>query len=294
VNHRSGGLPNRLGIDPSLICSAEEARQPQRASQRHLAMLDGSPADLDALLNARPPGLAAPLVTGGADLLRDVLWRMRQGDEVYEVCGLGRLSPAVLRWWFQRVRCLEFPRDGDLNAIRQRTSGIPFLVRILDELLVPPGEGAGGGQGGCNISAETMHGALLEFDRRLSTDGALLASGPPPVRLTPRELELLQMIYVASAAHGFAAEIGGREVNLGAALSEEWAELYAEAWQQHCPDRPAPAALTDTAEDQIALQVVELLGLVPTEPDRPSPAARLRPLERADALVRVLALGDFG
>ena len=45
-----------------------------------------------------------------------------------------------------------------------------------------------------------------------------------------------------------------------------------------------PAALTDGSEDVVARQVVQLLGLAPAEADRPGLAARLRPLERSDAL----------
>jgi hypothetical protein len=279
VNHRSGGLPNRLGIDPAQVMPAAPALSPERVEHRHLAVLDATPVDLDALLGQRPAGLPAPLVTGGADLLRDVLFRLRAGD-LYEVCGLGRLSPAVLRWWFTRVRCLDFPREDDLEQIRRRTSGIPFLVRILDELLVP----AGAGEGGINVSAEMLREALEEFDRRLAPDAALLVDGPPTWRLNRREIELLRMLHVVSAAHNFV----GTGLNVEAALGEEWAELYAEAWQLHHPGRPTPAALGNSDEDQVALQVVELLGLVPTEPDRPALAGSLRSLDETDALVRLL------
>jgi hypothetical protein len=281
VNQRSGGIPNRLGIDPARVWPAAQAREAGAAGPPPLALLDASAEELGALLARRPAGLPAPLVTGGADLLREVLGRMRRGNEVYEVCGLSRLSPAVLRWWFQRVRCLELPHDSDLQVIRERTSGIPFLVRVVDELLVAPGPG----EGGSNVSVEAMQEALAELERRLARDAALLAEGPPAQRLTPREIELLRMVQVASAAHGYVAE----GVSLEAALGEEWAELYAEAWQQHYPGRPVPAALSEADEDQVALRVVQLLGLVPTEPDRPSLAGRLRPLERDDALPRLLA-----
>ncbi len=287
VEQRSGGVPNRVGLDPSHVWPVAEALHPARRALPYLAALGASPDDLDALLRERLGGLAPPLVTGGADLLREVLQRMRGGDAAYEVCGLGRLSPAVLRWWFQRVRCLELPRDGDLNAIRQRTSGIPFLVRIVDELLVPPGKD-GGQLGGCNLSPETMQDALAEFDRRLAAEAPLLVGGPPAVRLTAREVELLQMIYVASVAHGLAGEMAGQEVDLAASLGEEWAELYAEGWRQEFPALPVPKALRDGPEDEVALQMVQMLGLVPIDPDRPGLAARLRVLDRSDALLRLL------
>ncbi len=279
VNHRSGGVPNRVGIDPAHVCSPAEAVLPERATRPQLAVLNAGPADLEAVLQARPTNLPAPLLTGGADLLRDVLWRARKSDETFEAHGLGRLSLPILRWWFKRVRCLELAHEeADLLAIHEKTAGIPFLVRIVDELLVPPTAG----EGGMTVSAEAMQEALAKFDERLTQDAGLLESGPPEVRLTERELELLRMIQVASAANDFRAE-----VSLAAALGEEW-ELYAEAWEQAVPGRPQPAPLTDAAEDQVALEMVQLLGLVPTEPDRPTPPTRLRPPEREGPLPRLL------
>jgi hypothetical protein len=283
VSHRSGGLPNRLGLNPADVFPAAEALRNGRPARRQLAVLDAGPADLDALLAARPAGLPAPLVTGGADLLRVALARSQAAD-LMEVCGLGRLSPLVLRWWFQRVRCLEFPGDECLGQIQQMTSGIPLLVRLVDQALVPPGSQELSTSGGINVSAEAMSAARAELDARLASAGAALTDGAPAWRLAERELEVLRMLEAVSAEHGYQAE----GLHLEAALGEEWAELYADAWRRRHPGRPLPEPVTDTAKDRVALEVLQMLGLVPTEPDRSTPVGRLGPLGADDALRRLI------
>ncbi len=82
---------------------------PPLVEAAQLAALDAGPEALATLLAVRPPGLPAPLLTGGA---RPVA-RRRHGTgppgEGYEVVGLGRLSLVrCCGWWFESVRCLDF------------------------------------------------------------------------------------------------------------------------------------------------------------------------------------------
>jgi hypothetical protein len=91
---------------------------------------------------------------------------------------------------------------------------------------------------------------------------------------------------VVSVANGF-----DPTVELEKALGEEWAYLYGESWSAVYGDRPRPVALTETTEDNVAVQVVQLLGLVPMDSDRPAltPAGRLKVLSADDPLFGLLA-----
>ncbi len=261
VGHRTGGLPDRLGIDPNQVRPAAAALRPPLVEAAQLAVPDAGPEALATLLTVRPPGLPAPLITGGADLLREALDQAHRG-EGYEVVGLGRLSRPVLRWWFESVRCLDFVGPASIDLLIRRTSGIPFLVRLLDELLVRPGAS----EGGVPVEPEDLAAALTAFAERLPDEIALLTTGPPTVRLTNREIDLLRMLETIGAALGYPADLDPAR-----ALGEEWSLLYADVWRDQWPGLPFPEPLTDSATDQVAVQSLLLLGLAPGEGNHLAP-----------------------
>jgi hypothetical protein len=282
INNRSRGVANSLGLDPSVVLGAEEARKPGVAGQPLLSVLGAHVEDLDAILKDRPIGLAAPLFTGGADLLREMLRRGRRGSDFYEIHGLSRLNLATVRWWFQRVRGLEFPGEADLAEIHRLSGGIPLLVRGVDELL--PRTASAGGMGGHNVSEEEAARVRAQFTERLPAIACDLTSGPPECRLTPREIDLLRMVHTVNAALDFQADGTSFEEALGSG----WTELYAEEWPKCYPDLPAPEPLLETTEDQVSLMVVSLLGLLPWGREGLSLAARLEPLAAGDPLLGLL------
>lgn len=283
VSHEGGGVPAQIGIDPLAHAPAARLRANLLAREQ-LAVLDASADGLDRVLSERPAGLPPPLVTGGADLLRHVLGRARSHAEFYEIAGLGRLGLGVVRWWFQRVRGLNFPAPSDLEWLYRLTSGIPLLVRELDLLLVPPNAG----QGGINVTpreVEEARGRMAEAIPRVARE--LRPGGPPARCLVQREIDLLRMLHIASEADQF-----NPDANSSEALTDAWELLYAEHFRQVYPDRPVPPPL-DVMADADVVEVILRLGLAPTHSQSSEQTPRLGPLPREDALIGLLKnLGD--
>ena len=104
---------------------------------------------------------------------------------------------------------------------------------------------------------------LAAFDERLPEEIALLINGPPAVRLSPREIDVLRMLETVGAALGYPTDLDPAR-----SLGEEWSLLYADVWSDQWPGLPFPEPLTDSVRDQIAVQTLLLLGLAPGEGNR--------------------------
>jgi hypothetical protein len=280
VNHNSGGVAVRLGFDPGETLRVAEVG-PDSALRPCLTVYDAAPANVQEFLERRPGGLPAVLFTGGADLLRWALYRMYQSDEVFEIGTLGRIGANVLRWWFQRVRCLEFPNSPDLDDLYRRSGGLPILLRALDRLLVPPGSG----EGGINVTRDQVDHARSAFDGFYREAAQALVRGSDAERLHERELDVLRMLDTAASVSGAEGLAAPRS-----ALTEEWELLYAEHWPIRYPGKPVPARLSEAWSDRVAVEMVQLLGLVPFDPDAGEPLVRLRRIGADDALLRILAV----
>lgn len=176
-----------------------------------------------------------PFLIGGFDLLREVLTRELESDEFYLVLGIGRMSKATLQWWFNRKRALEFDQGG-LDAIYSATSGIPILVRAIDEIMKERG-----GVDGTNINNAELAGAFAELDIRFTQIASRLLDETNG--LMKRELELLRMICIASNA--MSDEDSIRDL-LG------WEELFAETGFEVVAPR-----------DMISIRLLQITGLVP-------------------------------
>ena len=278
VAHPGGGIPAQVGIDPVGQISFSGS-DPRSLSREHLAVLGAGAADLDRVFGARPSRLPPPLLAGGASLLREALHRARGTGEFYELVGLGRFSLGVVRWWFQRVRGLNFPTLADLQKLYRLTGGIPLMVRELDQHLIDPHTGAGG----VNIGpreVERAHAALMESVPQLART---LESGDDGWKLTDREVDLLRMVHVVCRVDNFATT-----TRVGEAITAPWwEELYGETFRLVYPSRPFPSPVSPGA-DEDALYTLTQLGLLPTQREGASILERLRPLPQDDALFALL------
>jgi hypothetical protein len=282
VNHRSCGLPVLLGIDPSSVLGTPYSVLGTADAERllaapRLAVLDASPADLQAVLARRSQELARPLVTGGADLLRCVLRAEEEvvGDSSYLLYTLGRLGRATVEWWFSRVRRLGLPGPSAAEEVMRLTAGMPLLLRIFDQVLAPDGQDTLAEE---EVTPDQFRAAVEEYHRRLPEAVRGLRDGGPALCLEARERELLRMTVAVCRAEDFACSAA----DLRIALTEGWSDLY----QADCPLPPV------TEADHVALLVVQLLGLVPCDPDQPlaAPVERLVPLKADDPLLTLTDL----
>lgn len=237
------------------------------------------PDAVDALLAERPSDSPVPLLVGGVDLLRHAVQRSRYANDL-QAMGSGRLSQGHLIWWFERARGFNFTQVDAIDRIRVATSGIPLLVSFLDRTLKrydPAGDGR-------EVTADMLTNTLSELSARLDQAAALLLGNGPETRLAPRELELLRML-------AFAAKQSSTGVT-------SWEDLAEVLWPEYAKALPAGATLAQAlpiraeqlAEDQIALEVLELAGLVPIRPEVAPGLAleRLGKIPPTDALVRLV------
>jgi|694.fasta_scaffold30281_4 hypothetical protein len=203
-----------------------------------------------------------PFLIGGFDLLREVLTREIESDEFYLVLGIGRLSKATLQWWFNRKRALEFDQGG-LDAIYGATSGIPILVRSLDEIIKQRG-----GIDGTNMSNAELASAFAELGSQLTQIASRLSN--QTTGLTKRERELLKMIGIASEA--MSDEDAIRDL-LG------WEDLFSETGFEVVAPR-----------DMISIRLLQTTGLVPLVglTTGRSPIDQLARVPADDALFKLL------
>jgi hypothetical protein len=232
-----------------------------------VAVTNVAAEQLDAIVRSRPADLPPPLIIGGVDLLRCVAARDREKDDLYEHVILSRISRPGLSWWFNRFRGLELKPEWH-EEIARRTAGIPFLARVLDQVLLDrhPGE--------VNISQGDFHQVLEEYDRRLTVEAQHLVHGDPSDRLNQRELQILQMVVAIAFGNGDAA---GKPIKSD--LTVDW-ELYAE----YC-DGPSLSP-----SDYIAMFTVQNLGFLPTlaNSERQMPLNRFVGISPHDPIVRLL------
>jgi hypothetical protein len=187
---------------------------------------------------------------------------------VVEPFSLGRWGTAALRWWFERVRGVNLPRTDALEEIHRRTSGIPLLVDLFEEVL---GVGVADGEGR-DLSSSEFDGAIDRYETLFAERVLRLTTGGIEVRLEPRELEILLMV---ATVH----RVGGSE-DLCRDLQENWDELF----------RPMLPVDGLGERDHVALAMVQRLGLLPTNVTRrPAlPFERFAPLEPGDLLLRIV------
>ena len=218
-----------------------------------------SPADVPQAI-ALDDGL--PLLTGGADLLR---WGLLQPSErnFQGIAAIRRLSSEHLKAWFSDVYRIALS-DKQIEDIYNLTSGIPYLVGELHKLIIPHPE-----------DPPTWLGLARwieiksQFEKQIPDIAHELKKGMPSVRLTDRELSLLNMVVIAS--NDSTAE------NIVENLSENW-ERY---------EHPEYRSLS--SRDEVSLAVLQELGMLPRRNvTGVAPSRCLLPVKHDDAIRRIV------
>jgi len=218
-----------------------------------------SPSDVMQAI-AMDDGL--PLLTGGADLLR---WGLLQPSErnFQGIASIRRFSRDHIKAWFSDIYRIALS-DKQIDDIYSLTSGIPLLVSEMHKLIVPQPEDPPTWLGLARwIEIKGL------FEKQFTTVAHELKKGTPAVRLTDREISLLNMVVTVSA--------DSTPETIVANLSQNW-EKY-----QHPEYRPF------SSRDEVSLAVLLELGLLPkrnvigAEPSR-----ALLPLKQDDAIRHII------
>lgn len=196
-------IPTRLGYSAGEIVAADATLDDEAPllKQQRIAIRNASPEAAVRLLGARTSDQGwqdAPLFVGGLDLLR---WSIRQGASV-EIASITRLAQIQLRWWFERVRAINFTGANPMRQFADRTAGIPYLVGLLDKEL-----GKQVGFDGTSASEANVNQVLSSYDAIFEFHVRGLVNGDPRVVLDVREQELLVMISRASDIATGASEL---------------------------------------------------------------------------------------
>lgn len=233
-----------------------------RALTSHPATTDFewvSPSDVMQAI-AMDDGL--PLLTGGADLLR---WGLLQPSErnFQGIASVRRFSREHIKAWFSDIYRIALS-DKQIDDIYQLTSGIPLLLSEMHKLIIPQPDDPPTWLGLARwIEIKGL------FEKQLPVVAHELKRGTPAVRLTDREISLLNMIVTVSA--------DSTPETIIANVSQNW-EKY-----QHPEYRPF------SSRDEVSLAVLLELGLLPkrnvvgVEPSR-----SLLPLSHDDAIRHVV------
>ncbi len=203
-----------------------------------------------------------PLLAGGADLLR---WGLLQPAErnFQGIASVRRLSAEHLKAWFSEIYRIALS-DKQIDDIYSLTSGIPYLVGELHKLIVPAQE-----------DPPTWLGLArwieikAQFEKLIPEYAHELKKGVPAVRLTDREISLLNLLTFVSN--------DSTSGNLVANLSDNW-ERY-----NH------PEYRTLSSRDEVSLAVLLELGLLPRRPvTGAAPSRCLLPVKSDDAIRRIV------
>ncbi len=220
-----------------------------------------APSDVMQFI-AQDDGL--PLLTGGADLLR---WGLLQpSDRNFQgVASVRRFTVEHLKAWFSDLFRIALS-DKQIEDIFNLTSGIPYLVGELHRLIIPQPDDPPTWLG----LARWME-IKAQFEKQLPQYAHELKRGAALVRLTDRELSLLNMVAIVSA--------DSTPETMVANLSDNWEKF------QH----PQYRALS--SRDEVSLAVLLELGLLPRRNvSGGAPSEALVPVRHDDAIRKVVEL----
>lgn len=233
-----------------------------RALTGHPSVVDFewvSPSDVMQAI-AMDDGL--PLLTGGADLLR---WGLLQPSErnFQGIASVRRFSREHIKSWFSDIYRIALS-DKQIDDIFALTSGIPLLVSEMHKLIIPQPDDPPTWLGLARwIEIKSL------FDKQLAGVAHELRKGTPAVRLTDREISLLNMVVTVSADSTPETIISN--------LSQNW-----ERYQR-------PEYRSFSSRDEISLAVLMELGLLPKRNvTGVEPSRALLPLKQDDAIRHII------
>jgi hypothetical protein len=265
----AGGIVGQLGLFGDQIVRASQVDAEVTDSPidaRLLAVVGAGSQHAKVITRQRPIDLPPPLLCGGADLLRWAIHHEQEQDGLFEFVDLGRLSQGQFKWWFQRRRGLEFNASDAISRMWSATSGIPLLVRRLDQLLCPEEELS------LIVDQERLEGALAAFQRLFLECAKDIAVGPRAFQLAPREQQILRLLVCKSRAMKY-ADFTWTD------LEKTFPELQAE-----CPIEPL------TPDDRAVVQILQMLGLIPIRTTVPTfdSLGRITAIPSGDALLKLV------
>lgn len=199
-----------------------------------------------------------PLLTGGADLLR---WGLLQPSErnFQGIASVRRFTTEHLKAWFSELFRIALS-DKQIDDIYGLTSGIPYLVGELHKLIIPQPDDPPTWLG----LARWME-IKAQFEKLLPQYTHELKKGAPSVRLTDREISLLNMVVIVSG--------DSTQETILANLSENW-ERY-----EHQEYRAL------SSRDEVSIAVLLELGLLPRlNVTGGVPSMALMPVTQDDAI----------
>jgi len=218
-----------------------------------------SPSDVMQAI-AMDDGL--PLLTGGADLLR---WGLLQPSErnFQGIASVRRFTREHIKAWFSDLYRIALS-DKQIDDIFSLTSGIPVLVAEMHKLIIPVPEDPPTWLGLARwIEIKGL------FEKQVGIVAHELKKGLPAVRLTDREISLLNMIVTVS--------VDSTPETMILNLSQNW-EKY-----QHPEYRPF------SSRDEVSLAVLLELGLLPKRTvTGVEPSRALLPVSHDDAIRRIV------
>lgn len=233
-----------------------------RALTGHPAITDFEWVSPNDVMQAIAMDDGLPLLTGGADLLR---WGLLQPSErnFQGIACIRRFSREHIKAWFSDLYRIALS-DKQIDDIYALTSGIPILIAEMHKLIIPVPDDPPTWLGLARwIEIKTL------FDKQIPVVAHELKKGTPAVRLTDREISLLNMVVAVSA--------DSTDETIVANLSENW-EKY---------QRPEYRAFG--SRDEVSIAVLLELGLLPkrnvlgVEPSR-----ALLPVRQDDAIRHVV------
>ncbi len=199
-----------------------------------------------------------PLLTGGADLLR---WGLLQPSErnFQGIASVRRFTTEHLKAWFSELFRIALS-DKQIDDIYSLTSGIPYLVGELHKLIIPQPDDPPTWLG----LARWME-IKAQFEKLVPQYTHELKKGAPSVRLTDREISLLNMVVIVSG--------DSTQETILANLSENW-ERY-----EHQEYRAL------SSRDEVSIAVLLELGLLPRlNVSGGVPSMALMPVKQDDAI----------
>lgn len=269
----AANVPDRLGFRPDDVFDALDSPNGGADMLRRprVAVTSATPETAERVLAARSalPRQPRPLFVGGLDLLRWAIHN-RQGAHELELASVARLTAPQLRWWFERIRAIEFAGPSPTRQFLEFTSGIPFLVGLLDRVLETEV-----GFDGTNATEDQVRRVITSCGEKFQKHAIALVSGDPSVRLDRREAELLVMVHSASQT-----ATNGAELQEMLTTPEEWQEVF--PW---AADHRLALRTGDDAHVELLLRS----GVLPSAPDTAvyGTLASLTPIAPNDAASRL-------